>query len=82
MHSQCLKSVRILSFSSPYFPTVRLNTEIYGVSVRIQSKWGKIWTRKTPNKDTFYAVSVTLPVRIMNKNNNLYYNFIKLSLIT
>ena len=82
MHSQCLKSVRILSFSSPYFPTVRLNTEIYGVSVRIQSKWGKIWTRKTPNKDAFHTASVTLPVRIMNKNNNLYYNFIKLCLIT
>ena len=28
----------------------------YGVSLRTQSKYGKIWTRKTPNTDTFQAV--------------------------
>ena len=52
----CAKSVRIRSFSGPYFPAFGLNTERYGVSVRIQSECGKIRTRKTPNTDTFYAV--------------------------
>ena len=43
-------------FSGPYFPAFGLNTEIYGVSLRIQSECKKIWPRKTPNTDTFYAV--------------------------
>ena len=32
--------------SGPYFPAFGLNTEIYGVNLRIQSKCRKIWTRK------------------------------------
>ena len=50
------KKVRIRSFSGPYFPSFGLNTERCGVSLRIQSESGKIWTRKTPNMDTFHAV--------------------------
>ena len=46
----CVKSVRIRSFSGPYFPASGLNTE------RLQSECGKIQTRKTPNTDTLYAV--------------------------
>ena len=56
-----MKSVFIQSFSGPYFPLFRLNTEylsvLYGVSLRIKSKCGKIQARKTPNTDTFHAVS-------------------------
>ena len=37
----CVKSVRIQSYSGPYFPTFGLNTERYGVS---QSECGKIRT--------------------------------------
>ena len=33
-------------FSGPYFPAFGLNTERYGVSLRIQSECGKIRTRK------------------------------------
>ena len=33
-------------FSGPYFPTFGLNTERYEVSLRIQSKCGKIQTRR------------------------------------
>ena len=51
-----MKSVLIRSFSSPCFPALGLNTERNGVSLRIQSKYGKIRTRKTPNTDTFHAV--------------------------
>ena len=33
-------------FSGPYFPVFGLNTEIYGVNLRIKSKYRKLWTRK------------------------------------
>ena len=36
----CVKSVRIRSFYSPYFPAYGLNTERYGVSLRIEGKYG------------------------------------------
>ena len=61
------KSVRIWSFSDLYFPTFGLNTVRYGLnteryrlSLRIQSKCGKIQTIKTPNPDTFHAVELTV----------------------
>ena len=41
----CMKSVRI-----------GLNTERRGLSLCLQSKCGKIRSRKTPNTDTFHAV--------------------------
>ena len=49
----CVKSVRILSHSAPYFPEFGLKTERYPISLRIQSKCGKIRTRVTLNTDTF-----------------------------
>ena len=58
LHSHCVKSVRIRSYSGPYFPAFGLNTEGYEVSFRVQSKCGKIQIRITPTKDTFYAVSL------------------------
>ena len=51
-----MKSVHIRSYSGTNFPAFGLNTERYGVSLRIQSECGKIRTRITPNMDTFYAV--------------------------
>ena len=59
----CVKSVRIRSYSSPYFSAFELNTERYSVSLRIQSECGKIRTRITPNTDTFYAVKCSFPSR-------------------
>ena len=32
--------------------------ERYSVCLRIRSEYGKIWTRITPNTDTFYAAMV------------------------
>ena len=52
MQIQCVKSVCIRSFCGPYFPALGLNTERYRVSLRIQSKCGKIRTRKALNTDT------------------------------
>ena len=56
--SHCAKSPPIWSFSGPHFAVFGLNTEIYRVNLRIQSEFGKMQTRKTPNTDTFHAVSV------------------------
>ena len=53
-----IKKIRIWSFSGPYIPAFWLNTEIYGVNIRIQSDYGNIRTRKTPNTDTFHAVII------------------------
>ena len=54
----CVKSVRIWIYSGPHFPEFGVNTEKYSVSFRIQLECRKIWTRITPNMDTFYAVIV------------------------
>ena len=55
-----VKSVRTLSFCGSYFPAFELNTEGYGVSLRIQSECEKIRTKKTPNTVTFHAVVVLI----------------------
>ena len=64
----CLKSVHIRSYSGPHFPAFGLNTERYGVSLRIQFECGEIQTRITPNTDTFYAVNWKLNGRNYNIN--------------
>ena len=53
-----MKSVRIGSYSGPYFPAFGLNTERYSIYLRIQSEYGRIRTRLAPNTDPFYAVEV------------------------
>ena len=57
LNDHCIKSVRIPSYTDPYFPAFGLNTERY-VSLRIQSECGKMRTRITPNTDTFQAVDI------------------------
>ena len=61
----CIKSVRFRSYSGPHFPVFGLNTESYGVSLRIQSKYGKMRTRTTPNADTFRAVFLAVFQKIL-----------------
>ena len=63
LNKHCVKSACIRSYSGSYFPAFELNTERYGISLRIQSECGKIWTRITPNTDTFHA----------GKDKNHYY---------
>ena len=55
----CVKSVHIRSYYGPYFPEFGLNTERYGVSLRIQSDCGKMRTKITSNTDTFHAVQIS-----------------------
>ena len=54
-----MKSVRIGSYSGPYFPAFGLNTERYSIFLRIQSEYRRIRTRLAPNTDPFYAVEVS-----------------------
>ena len=44
LHLHCMKNVKYTVISGPYFPVFGLNTEIYGVNIRIQSKYRKIRT--------------------------------------
>ena len=60
--------VRLYGVFGPYFLLFGLNTEIYSVNLRVQSKYRKLQTRKTPNTDTFYAVQF---VDISNKKNDI-----------
>ena len=61
-----VKSVCIRSSSGPYFLALRLITERYSVSLRIQSKYGKIRTRITPDTETFYAVVEEILCKLMH----------------
>ena len=65
-------SVRIRSYSGPDFSAFKLDTKKYSVSLRIQSECGKIWTRITPNTETFYAAKT-------NSNNLIVPNRTKFS---
>ena len=68
----CVKSVRIRSYSGPYFNVFGLNRERYRVYLPIQSECGKIRTRVTPNTDTFYLVlSRGLTLALENANTKL-----------
>ena len=58
IHIHCVQSIRIRSYSGPHFPAFELNTDSYSVSLCIQSEFGKMRTRITPNTETFHAVSV------------------------
>ena len=49
----CVKSVRIRSYSGPNFAAFGLNTERYGVSLSIRTECGKMRTRITSNTDKF-----------------------------
>ena len=68
--SQCVNSVRVWSFSGPYFSEFELNME--RVSLSIQSESGEIRTRKTPNTDSFHAVSLCYSLRKLTNFKMLY----------
>ena len=72
--AHCAKCVGIRSYSGPYCPAFGLNMERYGVSLRNQSKCGKIRTRITPNMDTFHSVTPVnslLPAKGEQKGNGM-----------
>ena len=65
----CVKSIRIQSYSNLHFPTFRLNTERYSVSLYIESAGGKMRIRTTPNTLTFYGLKM-VGVYLKNLRNN------------
>ena len=76
----CVESVQIRSFSGPYFPAFGLNTERYGASLCIQSKCGKIRTRKNSASEHFscsdHKASFEQLLRIDN-SISVYYKKLK-----
>ena len=50
-------------FSAPYFSVFGLNTTIYSVNLRIQSKYGKHGPEKIPYLDTFSAMLLQLNLK-------------------
>ena len=74
-HAQthCIKSVLIRSYSGPHFPAFGLNTETYEVSLCIQSKWGKMQTRITPNTDTFHVGMYTSEAYSQSSIRSLFW---------
>ena len=67
---------KALRESCLYFPVFRLNQERYSIS-RIQFEYGKIRTRKTPNRDTFRAVKPLeffLKLNLRARNGTSYFH--------
>ena len=63
---------------SPHFLAFGLNTERYGVSLRIKSECGKMRTAITPNTDTFYGVSFTYSLILSAHLQQAPPNFIRI----
>ena len=61
-HKHCVKGANIRSYSGPHFPAFGLNTERYGVSLRIQSEFGKKVTRITLNTYAFHDVKAIMVI--------------------
>ena len=61
-------------FSGPYFPAFRLNTEIYGENLRIQSQYRTIGNRKSSVFGYSHAMKETKTVkdRILRDIKNLF----------
>ena len=76
----CVKSVRIRSYSGPYFPAFGLNTERYKVSLRIQSECGKIRTRITRDTDTFHILYILALLQRLKTSSKPFYNFDKMAI--
>ena len=58
----CVKSVQVRIFFLSVFPAFGLNRKVYSLNIRIQSKCGKIRTRRKP---VFRHFSRSAPSRIL-----------------
>ena len=65
LREKCSNADRV--FSGTYFPAFGLNTERYGVSLRIQSKCGKIQTRKNSVFGHFSRILFLCPTKNIRK---------------
>ena len=72
LHHRCLTGflIRLWNFTlHEKFPYSEFFWSVFAVSLRIQSECGKMWTRNTPNTDTFHAVSNKIPL-VISVNNS------------
>ena len=53
-----------------------MNSERYGVYLRIQLKWGKILTKKTHNTEAFHAVSDPIVIRLATREAIRIHSFL------
>lgn len=60
-----------------YFPLFRLNMEIYGVNLRVRSKFEKIWTRQNSE---FFSYSVLLAAVFEHKTTQLLHTLNRMSI--
>ena len=58
--------VSIFGVFWPIFSRIRTESERYSVSLFIQSEYEKIQTRKTPNTDAFYALSLIALIKSLS----------------
>ena len=63
--------IRVSSLLAERLNTYDRRKLAYSVTLRIQSGCAKIWTRITPNTDTFYAVLSSLYLKVCNFVNFL-----------
>ena len=70
--NQCVKSIRIRSYSGPHFPAFGQNTERYSASIRIQSECGRIRTRISPSTNTFYATQTMIIQQFLEISSCIY----------
>ena len=63
LDTHCAKIVCVQSFSGQHCPA-------FGLNMKIQSKWGKTWTRKTRNTD-FFPAGIFVMVQI--KKSKCFY---------
>ena len=58
------------AFSGRYFPIFGLNTEICGVNLQVQLKYGKIRTRKKSVFEFFYTVEVNVTLSLPRNSDS------------
>ena len=66
-------SARFCDNSGQFFLAFGLNMERYGASLGIESKYGKIWSRKTPNTNTFYDTARFKDDNLRKQSNSSKY---------
>ena len=74
-----MEIVRIRYFSATYFSAIGQNTERYSVSLRIQSEFGKIRTRKTPNTVVLRTLSNICGEALCENSQRLFSHYLETS---
>ena len=74
-----MEIVRIRYFSATHFSAIEQNIERYSVSLRIQSEFGKIRTRKTPNTVVLRTLSNICGEALCENSQRLFSHYLETS---